>query len=249
MASEYPQFRYWATTIKLELSILLFVQSLRESNYTLYVQALTELVPWFFALDHTHYARWISVSLSDLSQLPSKHPDIVQQFESGNFTVKRTARAFSAIAIDQAHEQNNKIIKDEGGAVGIITDQKKLTRWMVDGPEIARVIQEFQCGLKSSSIENLRHHEQTASIQQAFLKDVKSLVATINEKGNPFEERSANLLVLHSRDIVNHSGALETVQNILEVGKTQFNDFVTERFIKKNQRVFTTSFLAISWHY
>jgi len=50
------QFCYWATTLELEVCILTYVQSLREANFAMYLDALTELVPWFFALDHTNYA-------------------------------------------------------------------------------------------------------------------------------------------------------------------------------------------------
>ena len=53
----FPQFWYWATTMELEVCILTYVRSLREANFAMYLDALTELVPWFFALDHTNYAR------------------------------------------------------------------------------------------------------------------------------------------------------------------------------------------------
>ena len=52
--------------------------------------------------------------------------------------------AFSAIAIDQAHEQNNAHVKGDGGAVGLTENPSALRRWMVSGPEMARVIGEFE---------------------------------------------------------------------------------------------------------
>ena len=61
----------------------------------------------FFALDHTHYARWISVHLCDMESLREHYPAIYAEFLKGNFAMKKSRRAFSAIAIDQAHEQNN----------------------------------------------------------------------------------------------------------------------------------------------
>lgn len=54
----------------------------------------------------------------------------------------KTAHRFSAIAIDQGHEQNNGAAKDEGGAVGLTENPAALRRWMVSGPEMARVIGE-----------------------------------------------------------------------------------------------------------
>ena len=110
----------------------------------LHIDALTKIVPWFFALRHTNYARWIPVHLRDMVALEDKHPDVFAQYMAGNFTVKKTTYAFAALAIDQAHEQNNASVKGDGGAVGLTENPSALRRWMVSGPEMARVIAEFQ---------------------------------------------------------------------------------------------------------
>jgi len=55
-------------------------------------------------------------------------------------------RVFSALPIDQAHEQNNALIKGDGGAVGLTENPSALHRWMVAGPEVSRVVEEFECG-------------------------------------------------------------------------------------------------------
>ena len=110
----------------------------------MYHDALTELVPWFFALDHTNYARWIPVHIRDMTELPATHPDVNREFNGGNFTFQKTNRAFSAIAIDQAHEQNNACIKSDGGAIGLTDNPSALRRWMVAGPQVATLIAEFE---------------------------------------------------------------------------------------------------------
>ena len=58
-----PHFQYWVTVMELELCVLVYVRSLRQASFTMYLDALTELTPCFFALDHTNYARWIPVHL------------------------------------------------------------------------------------------------------------------------------------------------------------------------------------------
>ena len=126
--------------MELELCVLVFVRSLREANFTMYVDTLAELAPWFHALDHTNYARWIPVHLRDMLELPKKHPDIYRKFCNGHFTVQKTKRVFSAIPIDQAHEQNNACVKGDGGAVGLTDDPSALRRWMVAGPERTRAV-------------------------------------------------------------------------------------------------------------
>ena len=50
------------------------------------------------------------------------------EFLAGRFTVKKTARPFSDIAIDHAHEQNNAATKGEGGDVGLMENPAAF-RW------------------------------------------------------------------------------------------------------------------------
>ena len=104
---------FWFLVLQLQLTILVFVRSIRSGNFPLYIQSLTKLVHWFFKFDHYHYARWILVHLRDMMALSHFHPDIHTEFVKGHFTVKKTSNAFSNLAIDQAHEQNNAVVKDD----------------------------------------------------------------------------------------------------------------------------------------
>ena len=73
--------------------------------------------------------------------LPMKHPGVAREFRAGNFTVSNTNNVFSLIPIDQAHEQNNALIKGDGGAVGVTDNPSALLRWMIAGREVARAIE------------------------------------------------------------------------------------------------------------
>ena len=134
-----PQFQFWTTILNLELLVLSFVRSYRESDFKLYKESLSSLIPYFFALDHNKYARWLPIHLRDMLALQRKHPEIYAEFDKGNFTVRKTDSKFSNIAIDQAHEQNNAIVKGDGGAIGLTEDPAALRRWMVAGPKISRL--------------------------------------------------------------------------------------------------------------
>ena len=85
-AKDIPHFRYWATVLELETLVLVYVRSLRQAWFAMYLAALTELVPWFYALDHTHYGRWIPVHLRDMAALPMKHSGVAREFGAGNCT-------------------------------------------------------------------------------------------------------------------------------------------------------------------
>ena len=68
-------------------------------------------MPWMFALDHINYARCLSVHVRDMTSLPTSHPSVYQQFTNGAYAVRKSTHAFSAIALDHAHEQENSSIK------------------------------------------------------------------------------------------------------------------------------------------
>ena len=119
---ESSQFMFWHKVLSLELLVLTFVKSVRQANFPLYVDSLTKLVPWCFALNHGNYARWLPVHIRDMSSLPEVHPDVFREFSDGKFVVLKTNRPFSAIGIDHAHEQANALVKGDGGAVGLTED-------------------------------------------------------------------------------------------------------------------------------
>lgn len=67
---------------------------------------------------------------------------------------------------DQAHEQNNSILKGSGGIIGILENPEALRRWMVAGPEVARCLTNFEddfCLVIHNRNERGRHHEQDYS--------------------------------------------------------------------------------------
>ena len=200
-------FSYWLKTLELQLLLLLFVRSLREGNFDLYVETMIKVMPWMFALDRTNYARWLPVHVRDMLALPNNHPSIYAAFSAGKFVVHKTGNKCSAIALDQAHEQMNALVKGSGGAVGLTQDPGALRRWMIAGPEIARIISEFEFESDSARItinktaEPGPHHDQLPGVQKKFKREAKSLTSVFEELGNPFLEESQDLLVLDTKYI------------------------------------------------
>src|SRR6218665_1990072 len=99
----------------------------------------------------------MSVHVRDMLCITETHPDIESEFAKGKF---------SAISIDQAHEQLNAMIKGDGGAIGITENEATLSRWVIVGPEIMRILHEFEDG-KNSSPDDFKHHEQKPACQNA----------------------------------------------------------------------------------
>ena len=188
---------YLSLVMNLQIEILMFVRSIREGDFSLYVQCLRKLLKWFFALDHIHYARWLTVHVFDLISLPITYPDVHEELLKGFFCFAKTKRPFSRMAFDQVHEQNNKIIKGLGGATNLLNSKNDsaLIRWETCGPEIARIVSEFESSMKSqdsSESSRLKHHEDNAQFRANFNKDVGTVYAAI--PGNPFELESLSAI-------------------------------------------------------
>ena len=233
----HPQFKFWNLVLQLELLFFEYVKSLRTGNFALYVETIELLLPWMFVLDHHHYARWLSVHVRDMKNLETNNPDIYQEFCKGKFVVKKTNRSFSLMALDQNHEQENALIKGAGGAIGLTENESALRRWLISGPEIARVLEEFND--HPDPFTNEKHHDCSQSAQIHFFGDVKSTLSILNEFGNPFMDDSKDLFVLYSKIVMNEV-AVKNVYSILDVGIKQSQIYFKERLYECTKAVSDT---------
>jgi len=137
----------------------------------------------------TTVLRWIPVHIRDMENLPTS---IHNEFhEHGNWVIQMTKNYLSAMLIDERHEQNNAMVKGTGGgtggAVGLTQNPAPLRKWLLAGPEQARLIKEFEKKflIERDSSEYL-HHDEGLSTQKHFQTHVLSLVEVISDMGNPF---------------------------------------------------------------
>jgi hypothetical protein len=144
MTTKSPTFQYWNTILNMDILGLI--------GFALYVESLKALVPWFFALDHQNYARWISVHIRDMESLSTS---IQEEFEEHcHWVVPKTINLFSSIPIDQAREQNNELENGSGGAVGLTENPSAFKTWVIAGPEQAILLKGRSTVLKKTTNTN-----------------------------------------------------------------------------------------------
>jgi len=164
-------------------------------------------------MDRTHSARWVPVHIRNMAQLSQTNASVFTAFRSGKFTVNKTGRAFSAIAIDHAHEQLNAAVKWDSWIIGLTENETALRRWLIGAPEIARLLDQFVSGNQHDASLTAAHHKEKSSVQSTFSRQVKCLIAKVEEFGNPFEDDSGTLSHLQTKEVVSPSAAL-TVNKI-----------------------------------
>lgn len=113
----------------------------------------------------------------------------------------------------------NAGVKGKGGAASLTENPSALRKWMAAGPELARMIEEFEGNI--SAVEDHHHNEQKRGFQSTFAKDIKSVVSSFEELGNPFKDEGNKLVALHTKDVMD-AVVVDTAQNVRKVGEEQF---------------------------
>jgi len=100
-----------------------------------------------------------------------------------------------------------------------------LEHWIVTGPEISRVVEQFaKADNDSYDNEELPHHEEGRASQDRFRHHVADLLYVLPGRGNPFEEDSTDQVTLNNKVCINALAA--TSVRILEfTGQEQYDSF------------------------
>jgi hypothetical protein len=231
-----PTFYFWSLVADLEMQSLMFVRSERDHDFDLCVIMLEQLVWIVFALNKQNYARYLPVHIRDLKSLPKS---IEEEFRKGNFVINKTGKRFSAIALDQAHEQNNKVVKGSGGIVGLTEDPASLQKWLLAGPEISRLVQGFEdTFLEESNEDSLFHHSEDLSSQKRYKAKTTSFKNVVNQYGNPFKDIHSDLVTLDSRNCLDPL-VVQTIRNLKRNGQSQYEDYRTQVLEEQTQSIHT----------
>ena len=186
--------KYFFTVIELKSLLFMFIKSLILADFGLIVKCLKGVIIWLFLLDHTHYARWMSVFIKDLLNLPSMYENIYQCFAKGYFTVKKSKRKLCSIGIDQAHEHNMELIKIDCGHTGVFHNEHALLKWAVSGPIIGVILRDINSNLGDAKEGIFQlHHKDTNAFKKIILLKILAVIEVFKSIGNPFLETESSL--------------------------------------------------------
>lgn len=151
--------------------------------------------------------------------------------------LQKTIRNFSRIGIDHCHEQNNEILKDDSGIIGLTNNPDNpevLLKFMLSTSEEMRVINEIEQSMatvKSRNNEtNTKHWEHTDAFQKRFAKQVTDVSKVVDQKGNFFTEESEDLFRINTGDVMPQESK-DCLKSLHIMGKEQFQTFWQERIV------------------
>jgi len=228
-----PNFTYWWNYMDMVEILLQFTRAQRDGLWDLHLDSFRRMLPYFMRYDHTNYARWGSIYLAEMKQLPE---DVLLEFQNGNFVVKQSEQLFTQVDPDQSQEWLNAVGKKGGGIVGITKTPSALSRWALSYNLRSQIASNTR-NLFNASLEDQHvHKESTVGRRKLDNKDEDSVYETLQR----FKVFSIDLQTKALQSIATKDIATETIQtSLLEAeqrGQKQLANFVKERLAPQEAR-------------
>ena len=137
---------------------------------------------WLAAFDNSNYLRWGCIFLCEMYRLSASATD---EFVKCYFTFKKSEIFFQLSELTNP-PKNNKPVKTDGGAIGILDNDEALLEWAVSGPYIANMV----CSTENTLSTN--DDEENDSFEKDFREKRSSLIETFKTFDNPL--RILNLI-------------------------------------------------------
>ena len=104
-----------------------FVRAEREGDWSLHLLAVKDMIPYFFASAHVHYARYGLLYLKTISKMP---PSLLEHFMKGKLVMRHIPGCWNAIWSDMFIESTfMRYGHGSKGIVGITLKPETLKVW------------------------------------------------------------------------------------------------------------------------
>ena len=99
-----PTAQFWQSFLDMSQVLLDYIKSFRIGDWQLHLCSMKKVLSWFHAYDRINYARHFTHCFASFQKLSETHPSILDQFQKGNFAIKRTNGSFNMLPPDQVIE-------------------------------------------------------------------------------------------------------------------------------------------------
>ena len=206
-----------------------YIFASRNRDWLGHLAASDELCMDLFSQDRIKYMRMMPFYIRSQYALQYSDPETWHALEAGDFCVTKSDIPFVSLGVDHAGEQENKVLKSDGGLIGIANNANARERYCITAPIISRMVTELNEHMSSASNPQKTHHQLIPSERKKQAERVEKIKSAIKSHTNPFgmiQDPSLSNLV------TNKVVAPEFIEGILNVdkqGKTLHQDFINER--------------------
>lgn len=223
--------RYWITYVELVAIYQRFHRACRSNDVDLFVCALREIIPIFFAANRPNYSRWMVRFYLNLVNMEQTHPGVKQLLGNGAMSIRRTGKHFSRSAVDLTLEQtiNADAASRQTGIAAFTCSETARQKWTVTRFVRSAIVGNLlnKAGLKRAEdvTQNLKPHRVKKD-----RKDLDSLINRIENTMNPFSiaPREALYNVVTGKEVPND--IRDDLLQCQKIGETWHQEFVVGCF-------------------
>jgi hypothetical protein len=100
--------KLWIQYQRMVQILWLFIWSVRIGNWSLYLQSLSDTLPYLAAAGHNNYTKSLALFIPKMMDLEQTHPDVHKALTKGLFPVRRTDGAWTDMFTDLFIEVNSQ---------------------------------------------------------------------------------------------------------------------------------------------
>ena len=193
-----------------------FIRAQRTGKWELYLQSLSDMLPYLAASGHNHYTKCVWIYLQQMSKLEDDNPTLYRHFILGLHVVRRSDRLWAGLPTDLVIEQAlMRTLKTTGGLTRGrgMTEQQRLT-WVMAMPACAEInkIKQDVTGKNYNSGE--QNKDMSVTRQDRDWKDTNTVLRYLSDR-NPFTSH----IGLHNISTGVHAHSSVDVDQAKTVGK------------------------------
>lgn len=225
LTEQNVNYSYWWKYMEMVFILLMFTRAQREGNWELHMYSFKRMLPFFFQYNHTNYARWGTVYIAEMANLPE---EVASEFHAGNFVIKGSTGAFNQVDPDQGQEWMNATGKTSGGIVGITKTPSALSRWTLSYNLRSQISE------STNRMFQIKHYSEHNECLPGRVKTdcdaEEKLVETLKKFGVFSDNNNESLQAIYTKDIATSQieNSLLTVETH---GRDQLQSFVESRLL------------------
>jgi len=118
LAAQSRTAEYWLLYLYYVSVLKMFLRAERCGDWHLQIASIRQMVHLFAAMGHRNYAKCAHLYVEQMTELPTSHPEVYQQFVSGRHAVHQSNKFWTGISVDLSIEQAMmRAIKGKGGVM------------------------------------------------------------------------------------------------------------------------------------
>lgn len=203
-------------------------RSIRTIDVDLYKYASNEINAVFFAFNHQNYAKWMCRYIDNLENIEKTHPGLLNQFQNGAFSIRRSAKNFSRTPIDLTLEQtiNANASNRLKGITAFTNNINARQKWATTHSIRTFIVHQFFEFIGTIKLDDLNERQYETRI---FKDKVHRFMEVIRESLNPCDEKiNANYLFNLSSGKAASDDTADFLLNVLSLGKRNLVAFKQE---------------------